>query len=191
MHTLIGLMGPMVSGKSHAARYLAEKFRTRGLGEVDVISTSDFLGKIANLIGEAFPTRSDKYRIGSFIDDYHAFKGGMVDAMAPLVENSAATLKIIDSVRNERQVSRWKELYPEIILIYLETDEPLRWQRNNIRRLQHNQTEISPDQFNEEQKLEIHGGIRQLRYKAQHEIINNSSMETYQCSLDEILDEYF
>ncbi len=187
----MALIGPMVSGKSLAAGYLAEQFRTRGLGEASIVSTSDFITNIAHQMGITDPTRSDKQKIGAFIDGCKPHKAGMVDAVTPLVVSSDSSLKIVDSVRTEQQLKRWEELFPLIIFIYIETDEPLRHARNNIRRVKNNQTEISPDQFFEEQKAETHGGIRQLRYRARHEIINNSPMETYQSSLNDILDEYF
>jgi dephospho-CoA kinase len=192
----IGLIGPIASGKDTICNLICRKSYEERLVISQEFNTSVKVSKVLAEMGIFNPDRFMKQKAGMMIDSFNSTNSGIVDALWPEVFKSKVHLKVINSIRSESQVKKWKELWncnytEEFLLLYIDTTEKVRWQRNNQRRVFLGFEPISQKEFSREHKAEIDHDLLRLKKYSTFSINNNGSEHDLKKQVKELLRNLF
>lgn len=175
---IIGITGPIATGKGTATAYLTEKY-----GAVS-FRFSISLFAIAELLG--MPTDRDHLSRISRILREEFGEDALAIALAAQVAKSDAKLIVVDGVRRPGDVIALSKL-PGFRLIYIDAPIESRFARMKTRGEKSDDATKTYEEFLKDHELESELLITSLRKDAKYVIDNSGSKEELFAKLDEVI----
>lgn len=182
MSKVIGLLGPIGSGKTTVAKYLSEKYG------FFMIVMGDLVRELARKKGLT-PTRE----VLQAVQKEYVSKYGM-DYFARLVikriEESKSERAVIDGMRRMEDVLVPKNYFKENIIILL-IDAPAKIRYERISKRMREDTPKTYDEFLEQERREhLIFNLNEVFKLADEKIINDSDFENLYRRVDDVLRKY-
>ncbi len=176
---IIGLIGPKLSGKGTAADYLTEKHGAAVYHMSGILT--EFAQRLhlpnsrANLIAIVTALRKE------FGEDI------LAQTLKKDIEASDDNLAVIDGIRMPSEVDLFSEL-DGFTLLYVDASIESRYERAIGRGEKEGESEMTLEQFKEEESAVTERGIAGLRNRADHVIENYTTLEEFYEKISEIVD---
>lgn len=168
---LIGLVGEKGSGKDTFAKYLTEISNKK----IIHIRFSDLLKETLKL-WDIEPSRANLQKLAQVLEDFGS--GTVAHGLEKQIQNAEAEIIILDGIRWHPDVELLKK-FPNSKLIYITADPKLRFERLKSRGEKAGESEMTYDQFLEEEKAPNELLIAEIGSKADAKIENNESIENF------------
>ena len=178
---IIGIVGENAAGKTTATEYLKKKFNAVTFRFSDMLS--DILKRMY-----LEPTRAN-FQLLSTILRQNFSEDIMSKVIAQDAKNSTADIIITEGVRRPSDVPYLKEL-SNFILIYVKTDEQMRFSRLAARGEKPDDATKTWEQFQEEGKQESEQQILSIAQTADFTVDNNDTLKNTYTQLDKIVTQY-
>lgn len=177
---ILGLTGPMASGKGTAATYLKEKHAAT----VHRFSTS-----LRDILDRIYIEQSRKNMQDISLDLRNRFGDDLLASIiAKDVANDENSLIIIDGIRRLPDIKYLRQL-PEFKLVSLEADQKIRWQRMTMRGENPDDIQKTFDQFQLDEQAEAEQQITEVAKTADYKINNNLPVDDLHKNLEMILEK--
>jgi dephospho-CoA kinase len=177
---ILGLVGPLASGKEATKKYLVEKYNAKDckfstvlrdvLNRITIPTSRENLQKLSTILRENFGE----------------------DLLAKTIANDASKLEadivVIDGVRRPTDIEHLLEL-PNFFLIKIDADSQIRYKRLIERNENVGDSEKTYEQFLKDHESEADSLVPQVMATAKHSIENNSSFEDLYKQIDKIIEE--
>lgn len=177
---IIGLVGEMVSGKDTVADYLVKKYKSK---------TVSFSQPLRDILDRIYlpQTRINMATLGTAL---RAKFGQDVLANAVIEEIKASNNSIIclPNIRLESDMTELKK-FKNFILISIETDQKIRFQRITKRLQNKDDANKTWSQFLKDSKLATETKIKKIAKKAKYSITNNTNYSDLYSQVDHIMKE--
>lgn len=177
---IIGLTGKIGSGKDTVAKHLIGKYGGQSY------SYSDALNEVLNIYNLPI-TRENQQKLSTVLRQNFS-EDVLAKAMEKKVINSIGPIVAITNVRREADIADIKKL-PNFYLIYVETDQQIRFNRYVLRNQSIGDTEMTFEEFQLKDKAESEGQIEGLKEKANFVINNNGTLEDFYKQIDSIFEK--
>ncbi len=181
---IIGLTGPIASGKNEVADYLRKK-------GFKYISLSEILREIAKKLGIKI-TRENLQNLG----DELRRKFGRDFLARKAAERIKEGNWVINSIRNPGEVEFFRKVFKDFFLIAVDAPLEVRWERIRKRR-----KDTDPKSFEEflrinrrdlgENQPEYGQKVKECMEIADFKILNNGSLKDLHKEVDEILERIY
>lgn len=175
---IIGLIGEIATGKTTATNYLKTNF-----GAI-TFRFSDALRDVAKRLG--IEANRSNLQLLSTVLRQNFGEDLLSKAMAAAVTQSATPLIIIEGIRRPSDVAYLKNL-PGFKLVYIKTDERVRYERLIARRENADDAAKTWEEFKIEGQNESEQKIKEIAATAEVIIDNNQSLENLYQTLAKIL----
>lgn len=179
---IIGIIGENAAGKTTATEYLKKKFNAV------TFRFSDMLSDIAKRM-YIEPSRANLQTLSTILRQNFS-EDIMSRVIAEDAKNSSAEVIITEGVRRPSDITHLKEL-SNFILIYIKTDERVRFDRLATRGEKPDDATKTWEEFQAEGKQESEQKILEIATQAQYSIDNNSSLANTYSQLDEVVAKHF
>jgi dephospho-CoA kinase len=182
---VLGVTGPIFSGTTTVAQRLAQLCVQTELIFANIFSTSALLTRIGSLTGTPTPTQSQKHEINVMLNKYHSCPHGIVNASWPIVQTNTVDLIVIDCVRNEAQILRWRELAGNdyFKLLYVDTNDH---KRLTIAKTKAGRA-MTLARFHKEERRSESNNLQRLHRQADMTIDNHGSLEDLDNQLENLI----
>ncbi len=150
---IIGLSGEMASGKEVFCRVVKDLFRQipNRHGNncvVTHLSTSTMLRQILDTLHRENPPREDYQALGSCLESiFLGYIPDWVDWILRHEEGQKSDIVIIDRISSEFQFHQFKEKFPDLHTVYIDTHADLRYRFYNNRQRQKNRERKTPQKY--------------------------------------------
>lgn len=178
---IIGIIGENAVGKTTVTEYLKQKFNAV------TFRFSDMLGDILKRL-YLEPTRANFQTLSTILRQNFS-EDIMSKVIAQDAKNSTADVIITEGVRRPSDVVDLKAL-PNFILIYIKTDEQIRFSRLSTRGEKPDDATKTYEQFQNDGKQEPEQQILAIAATANFTVDNNGTKEKLFQQLDEIVKKY-
>lgn len=168
---LIGLVGEKGSGKDTFAKYLTEISDKK----ITHIRFSDLLKDTLKL-WDIEPTRANLQKLAQVLEDFGS--GTVAHGLEKQIQSIDSEMIILDGIRWHPDVELLKK-FPNHKLIYITAGPKLRFERLKSRGEKAGESEMTYEQFLEEEKAPNELLISEIGSKADIKIENNSSIEKF------------
>lgn len=179
---LIGLVGEKGSGKDTFAKYLSEISDKK----ISHIRFSDLLKQTLKLWDLPI-SRSNLQKLAQLLEDYGP--GTVAHGIEKQINETNAEIIILDGIRWKPDVELLKK-FPDSKLVYITADPKLRFQRLKQRGEKDGESEMSYDQFLEEEKAPNELLIAEIGANADTKISNNSNIENFEEEIKNFCETY-
>lgn len=177
---ILGLVGPLASGKEATKKYLAEKYNAKDckfstilrdvLNRINIPTSRENIQKISTLLRANFGE----------------------DLLAKGIANDASKLDadivVIDGVRRPTDIEHLVVL-PNFFLVKIDADEKLRYERLVKRNENFGDSEKTFEQFKKDHESEADSLVPKVMATAKYSIYNNGSFEDLYKQIDDIVEE--
>ena len=174
---IVGLTGKMGSGKGEVAAYLEKKgFKSYRF--------SDIIREECSKRGIE-PSRENLQIIGNKLRE----ESGNAGILAKTLREKAEGNTVVDGIRNRKEIEELRKA-EKFVLISVEVDPKLRFDRMNTRKREGDPVSFEEFQRLEEKENEDNPQGQELNYcisKADHKIDNSGTLEELYKKVDEIL----
>ncbi len=175
---IIGLVGPIASGKGTAKKYLQEKY-----GAVE-FRFSSILRDALDILGIE-QTRDNIIALSTWGRENFG-SDLLAKAMSKKIAASENSLIVIDGIRRLSDIDHIKEL-PGFHMLAINADPKIRYKRSVERNENPGDAEKSYETFLKDHEKETEITIPETMAAAEKEIKNNDSLEELQKALDDIM----
>lgn len=175
---IIGLTGPKCAGKGTIAQYMLEKHQAQSFTMSAVLN--DIVQRIhlpntrANLIAVATGLRS---QFGEEV---------IARALRDDIAQSNQELVLIDGIRMQSEITLFSEL-PDFVLWYVDAPVEQRYERGLHRGEKAGESEMTFEQFVQEESAVTEQGIVSLKAQATHVIDNSGSLDQLHTAIDSLM----
>lgn len=175
---VIGFSGRMGCGKGRASAYLiahyqAERFRS-----------SDPLRAALDIF--AIPqSRENLGKLSTFLRSIYG-EDTITKAVAGFMEKSQAPVCIFDGMRRNIDAEMFRK-FPNFTLIFVETDEKIRYERYVKRDENPGDADMSYDEFLKRSNAEPEQEIDNLKNQADYIVKNNGTIEEFEQGIEEVM----
>lgn len=175
---ILGIVGPMASGKGTIADYCNKKYNSVSF------RFSSALFDILNILG-LITDRNNLFRLSKILRAEFG-EDTLAIALANKVKNIEEELIIVDGIRRQGDIIELRKL-PNFKLIYLDAPIEKRFERMKLRGEKADDATKTLDEFRAEHNLETELSIPPLKNEADCIIDNGGSVEDLYNKIDEIL----
>jgi len=168
---LIGLVGEKGSGKDTFAKYLQEISERK----IVHIRFSDLLKQTLKL-WDLEITRANLQKLAQVLEDFGS--GTVAHGLEKQIQETEAEIIILDGIRWKPDVELLKK-FPDHKLVYITASPKLRFERLKNRGEKIGESEMSYEQFLEEEKAPNELLIPEIGSEADVKIENNGSIEEF------------
>lgn len=172
---VIGLAGSKLAGKGTAAAHLCENYGavsyTMSAALTDILARLHIDNSRANLVGLVGKLREQ------FGEDI------LAQALRSEIAEADNAISVIDGIRMPMEVEVFSQL-PDFHLLYIDAPERVRYERQLLRGEKVGESDMSFEQFQEEEKTVTEVNTRSLKEKAGVAVLNNSTYEELYTQLD-------
>jgi dephospho-CoA kinase len=168
---LIGLVGEKGSGKDTFAKYLQEISEKK----IAHIRFSDLLKQTLKLWDLPL-TRANLQKLAQVLEDFGS--GTVAHGLEKQIRETEADIIILDGIRWKPDVELLKK-FPDPKLVYITADPKLRFERLKNRGEKIGESEMSYEQFLEEEKAPNELLIPEIGSEADLKIENNGSIQEF------------
>ena len=175
---LIGLVGEKGSGKDTFAKYLQEISNK----EITHIRFSDLLKDTLKLWDLPI-TRANLQKLAQVLEDFGA--GTVAHGLEKQIQNSNAQIIILDGIRWKPDVELLKR-FPDHKLVYITAEPKLRFERLKERGEKTGESEMTYDQFEEEEQAPNELLIGEIGADADIKIENNGTIEEFDLKIKDL-----
>lgn len=176
---IIGLVGEAAAGKGTVANYLIEKY-----GATTFVFSSPMKDCVKRLhlpLSRENLTKFSELSRKAYGDDLYAH------VIAEDCKASDAAMIVVDGVRRHTDIGTLKHL-PGFHLIYVTAPVELRWQRARNRGEKAGESEMSLEQFKQEELLPTEVEIRSVGESAEFMVENSGSFDELYTSMSSIME---
>ncbi len=184
MKLVIGLVGEKGSGKQTFVNFLRQIAADLNIRQVRF---SDILAQTL-LIWDLPNTRENLQKLSITMKDTFGTEA-LAHAAEFNIENDNADIIILDGARRESEVEIIKKQNPNL-LVYITTDQNLRFERLKNRSEKVGETGLSFEKFMKEENIETETLIPKLGVKADVKIANNGTLEEFKQEVEKFYQEY-
>jgi len=177
---ILGLTGKIGSGKDTVAKYLMEKFGGQSF------SYSDALAEVLNIYN--LPVTRENLQKLSTVLRQNFSEDILANAMEKKVSQAAGPVVAITNVRREADIADIKKL-PNFYLIYVETDQKIRYQRYLKRNQSEGDREMTFEEFQKRDSAESEAQIEGLKNKADFVLNNNGTVADFYKQIDSVFEK--
>ncbi len=174
---IIGLVGEKGSGKDTFAKYLSEISEQK----INHIRFSDLLKQTLKLWDLPI-TRANLQKLAQVLEDFGS--GTVAHGLEKQINETDAEIIILDGIRWKPDVELLKK-FPKHKLVYITADPKLRFERLRNRGEKIGESEMSYQQFLEEEKAPNELLIPEIGSGADLKIENNGSIEEFDSQIKE------
>lgn len=175
---ILGLSGPLASGKAACQKYLTEKYNA---------SSAKFSTPLRDIIKRIYipNTRENMQKLSLALREQF---GGNILAkiIAEDVKNDEQELIIIDGVRRLQDIENLKNL-PGFYLVAIDADPKIRYERMKLRNENEGDAEKSFEDFIEDGKREAELQIPEVMAQANFKLDNNGSFDDLYQQIEEMM----
>ena len=175
---IIGLVGEKGSGKDTFAKYLTEISDKK----IAHIRFSDLLKQTLKL-WDIEPSRANLQKLAQLLEDFGS--GTVAHGLEKQIESTEADIIILDGIRWKPDVELLRK-FPDHKLVYITADPKLRFERLKNRGEKTGESEMSYDQFLEEEKAPNELLIPEIGANADIKIENNGTIEDFDKTIEEL-----
>lgn len=168
---IIGLVGEKGSGKDTFSKYLTEISDKK----ISHIRFSDLLKETLKL-WDIEVTRANLQKLAQVLEDFG--EGTVAHGLEKKIENSNSEIIILDGIRWKPDVELLRK-FPNHKLIYITADPKLRFERLKSRGEKVGESNMTYDQFLEEEKAPNELLIPEIGSEADIKIENNGTIEEF------------
>jgi dephospho-CoA kinase len=177
---IVGLTGPIGSGKDTVANYL------KGKG-YKLITFSDLIGNELDSLGVP-RTRENLQEIGEdyrkrYGEDYWAKKIG------EMIEKGKGKKFVVNGIRNLKELEYFRNKFKTFVLIAIVADEKIRYERKIKTSKKIGERHISFEEFKKAERRPSESDINKLVEMADFKVDNNGTIDELYQQIDEILDK--
>ncbi|MFA6321931.1 MAG: AAA family ATPase [Candidatus Buchananbacteria bacterium] len=175
---ILGLVGPIASGKGTACQYLKEKYGAETfrfstmlrdiLNRVYIENSRENLQKVSSVLRQTFG------------DDL------MAKTIANDVKNAPGQVVAVDGVRREPDIKYLQEI-PGFYLVAINAEQKVRHQRITRRGENTDDNQKTFEQFQQDEQQEAEQQIKEVAKLAKFHLDNNGSLSDLQRQIDEII----
>lgn len=176
---VIGLTGPKLAGKGTAALYITKKYGA------SVFSMSGILSDIASRI-HVENSRSNLIAIATGLRSQYG-EDILAHVLKKDIEKNTSSHAIIDGIRLEKEVEIFSTL-PDFHLLYIDAPVELRYQRALQRGEKAGETEMTFEEFLQEETAVTETGITSLQKNAHTIFMNATSLEALYAQIDDFFE---
>lgn len=169
---LIGLVGEKGSGKDTFSKYL-QAISTK---KITHIRFSDLLKQTLKL-WDLPTTRHNLQKLAQVLEDFGS--GTVAHGIEKQIKETETDIVILDGIRWTPDVELLNK-FPHHKLVYITADPKLRFQRLKKRGEKDGESQMSYEQFQQEEKAPNELLIPEIGSKANFKIENNESIEEYE-----------
>lgn len=174
----IGIAGRMGCGKGRASAYLIKKYQAQRF------RSSDPLRSVLDTF--CIPqSRENMGKLSTFLRVTYG-ESIIAHAVVELIEKSEANICIFDGMRRKIDAETLCSL-DNFFLLFIETDEKLRYERYVKRNENPGDAEMPYDEFLERSNAEPEREIDLLKEKADFIVKNNGTLEEFEQRIEEII----
>jgi len=184
MSLIIGLTGEKGSGKGTFLEFLKTCTPNK---KIVKIASSDILKETLKLWDIEQNRRN--LQDMALVMDNHFGKGTLTHAVQKRIEATKADIIIFDGIRWKSDVAMIRS-FSNNLLIYVTADTKVRYERTKARSEKPDEAEASFEKFTEEEKVGTEIDIPAIGKSADATIDNNTSLEAYKKSVEEIFKNY-
>ncbi len=175
---IIGITGKMASGKGRVGEYLTRRY------DVDKVKTSYFFREVLNLF-DIPESRENLQTLSTFMRSTYG-ENILARALVKYAQKMTKPIVIVDGVRRYTDIENLKKL-PNFFLIYVHTDQHIRYKRYIQRNENPGDAEMSFETFLKEDSAEPEQQIESLREHAHVTVDNNQTPEQLDTQIEKIL----
>ncbi len=175
---LIGLVGEKGSGKDTFSKYLTEISKEK----ITHIRFSDLLKETLKL-WDIDVTRANLQKLAQVLEDFG--EGTVAHGLEKKIENSNSEIIILDGIRWKPDVALLRK-FPNHKLIYITADKKLRYERLKQRGEKTGESEMTYDQFLEEEIATNELLIPEIGATADIKIENNGTIEEFDSKIEDL-----
>ncbi len=172
---ILGLAGRIASGKGTAAAHLKEK------QEIEMFGFSNSLKETLNTYDITI-TRENMQKLSTFLRQNFS-EDILAKAIMKKVKNAQSQIIIIDGVRRETDISNFRS-WQNFYLIFVETDQKIRYDRYVKRNQSLGDSSMSFDEFLKKDSAEPEAQIEGLKPTANFVLTNNGTFEDFYKKID-------
>lgn len=177
---ILGLVGPIASGKEETKKYLVEKYKAKDCRFSTILR--DVLNRVAVPI-----SRENLQKLSTVLRVNFG-----EDLLAKAIANDASKLEadvvVIDGVRRQTDIEHLIEL-PNFFLIKIEAGDKLRYERMIKRNENPGDSEKTFEQFLKDHETEADSQVPSVMKTARYSIDNNGTFEELYKQIDNIVKE--
>lgn len=175
---IIGITGPIGSGKSEASKYLKNKYKIPTMG------FSEILREILNEMNLE-ESRENLQKLSTLLRGkfgQNILSRGIIEK----IKNFKEKIIILEGIRRKEDLLSFDDF--DVKLIYIETDkDKTRYERIKSRKENSDEKNISWKQFQENENKETELKIKSLKKEANFIISNSGTLNDFHKKLDEII----
>ncbi len=175
---LIGLVGEKGSGKDTFSKYLTEISNQK----ISHIRFSDLLKETLKLWNIEV-SRANLQKLAQVLEEFG--EGTVAKGIEKQLKNVNADIVILDGIRWKPDLTLLKK-FPNHKLIYITADPKLRFERLKSRGEKIGESEMSYEQFLEEEKAPNELLISEIGVEADIKIENNGTIEEFDLKIEEL-----
>ncbi|NCN07220.1 AAA family ATPase [Candidatus Falkowbacteria bacterium] len=177
---IIGLVGEMVSGKDTVADYLAKKYKSK---------TISFSQPLRDILDRLYlpQTRINMATLGTLLRAKFG-QDLLAKTIIEGIKDSKNKIICLPNIRLESDMTELKK-FKNFILISIETDQKIRYQRITKRLQNKDDKNKTWAQFLKDSKLATETKIKKISQKAQYSINNNTNYPDLYSQVDSIMKE--
>ncbi len=174
---IIGLVGPIASGKDVTKKYLEQKYNAKNC---------KFSTPLRDILNRLFveTSRNNLIDLSTMLRQRYG-----EDLLAKVIANDASLLDsdivVIDGVRRPADIEHLSKL-PHFKLVKIDADPKIRYERMKLRNENIGDSEKTYDEFMEDHNRETEATIPEVMSKADFSIDNNGTLEDLYRKIDEI-----
>lgn len=176
---IIGLVGPIKAGKTTIAEYLEKEYHAL------CPRYSDPLFEILKICGQTKPSRGDLQWLSTELRG-RLGENLLAKIMFSRIQELKSKVIVLDGVRRFTDVELMTDM-PEFILVSVDTDPKIRWQRMVKQDEKDGDEDKIYEQFLQDEKQESELQIRDVMAKVNYRIDNNSTLEKLYQQVGDIL----
>jgi dephospho-CoA kinase len=168
----------MGCGKGRASAYLIKKYGATRFRSSDPLRTA-----LTDIFGIP-QSRENMAKLSTFLRSTYG-EGAIAYAVAELVKKSTADVCIFDGMRRDIDAETFKK-FENFTLVFIETDEKIRYERYIKRNENPGDADMSYDEFLRRSNAEPEQEIDLLKEQADVVVKNNGTIEEFNQSIEEI-----
>lgn len=181
MSLILGLTGPMASGKTTVATYVKEMHGA---------TTHRFSTMMRDVLDRLYieQTRGNLQTLSTIVRQSFG-EDTFAKVMAEDVKNDTSNIVVVEGIRRPDDAVYLREL-PNFILVAIDADEKIRFNRISARSENPDDQGKTFEQFRQEQAQESEQKIVEIMKDATVTLNNNGSMEELYAAVENILSQY-
>ena len=177
---ILGLVGPLSSGKGTTSQYLKEKYNAQVYRFSTILR--DILDRLHLEQSRANMQDASRVLRETFGSDL------LANVIAQDVSSDSAKIIVVDGVRREPDIKYLKEL-PDFHLVCINADQKIRHKRMTQRGENPDDNQKTFEQFQQDEQAEAEQQIKQVAKLAEFTIDNNGTIDQLHQQTEKILDE--